>query len=83
MMTRYKQRGGEQVPFTPEEEDEWDAMVAERPAVLAKRAIEDAIAELEEAVTPRRIREAFADPTWINAQEALIAVERDKLALGR
>ena len=79
-MTRYKQRGGEQIPFTPEEEDEWDAMVAERPTVLAKKAIEDAIAELEGAVTPRRLMEAFADPKWMNAQMALIAVERDKLA---
>ena len=55
-------------------------MVAERPTVLAKKAIEDAIAELEGAVTPRRLMEAFADPKWMNAQMALIAVERDKLA---
>ena len=43
------------------------------------KAATDAIATLEAAITPRRIRDAFADPTWINAQEALIAIERSKL----
>ena len=43
------------------------------------KAATDAIATLEAAITPRRIRDAFADPTWINAQEALIAIERRKL----
>lgn len=45
----------------------------------AYKAATDAIATLEAAITPRRIRDAFADPTWINAQEALIAIERAKL----
>ena len=48
-------------------------------SVLVKQAAQNAIATLEAAITPRRIRDAFADPTWINAQEALIAIERAKL----
>ena len=43
------------------------------------KAAQDEINRLEAAITPRRIRDAFADPTWINAQEALIAIERSKL----
>ena len=37
------------------------------------------INRLEAQVTNRRLREAHADPTWLNAQEALIATERAKL----
>ena len=43
------------------------------------KAAQDEIDRLEAQVTPRRMREAIADPTWINAQEALIAIERSKL----
>ena len=39
----------------------------------------EAIARLESEVTQRRIRDAFADPAWMNAQEAKIKTERDKL----
>ena len=46
---------------------------------VAKRVVMSKINELEAEVTPRRIRDAFADPTWMNAQEAKIATERGKL----
>ena len=38
-----------------------------------------AILNLESQVTNRRLREAYADSTWLDAQEALIATERAKL----
>ena len=37
------------------------------------------IQRLEGQVTNRRLREAHADSTWLDAQEALIATERNKL----
>ena len=45
----------------------------------AYKAIMDEIERLESEVTQRRIRDAYADPTWINAQEALIAKQRELL----
>lgn len=76
---RYKQRDGKRVEFTQEEENEWDAMVEARPAVLDKRAIENTIYDLEAEVTPDRIMEAFIDPAWMNAQRALISAEKARL----
>jgi hypothetical protein len=49
-----------------------DADNARRTAILNIEA-------LEAEVTQRRIRDAFADPAWMNAQEAKIKTERDKL----
>lgn len=47
------------------------------------RELDDAplreIHRLESQVTQRRLREAYADSTWLDAQEALIATERAKL----
>ena len=37
------------------------------------------IQRLEGQVTQRRLREAYKDSTWLDAQEALIATERSKL----
>lgn len=48
------------------------------PALTTKQKIE----QLERAVTPRRVRDAFASDEgkkWIADQEALIATERAKL----
>ena len=45
----------------------------------AYKAVMDEIERLESEVTQRRLRDAYADPTWMNAQEAKIAVERAKL----
>ena len=49
--------------------DEYDA----REVIVAE------IARLESEVTQRRIRDSFADPSWMNAQEAKIKTQRDKL----
>ena len=57
----------------------WADVDAKVTALKAKDAIMDKIEALEAEVTPRRIRDAFADPTWMNAQEAKIKTERDKL----
>ena len=78
-MARMKNVDGVNVPFTAEEES---AKNAEEAAWAAGKTARDAQVEinrLEGQITNRRIREAFADPTWMNAQEALIAVERAKL----
>ncbi len=45
---------------------------------LSKDALVE-INRLEAQVTNRRLREAFSDSTWLDAQEALIAIERAKL----
>ena len=37
------------------------------------------IEKLESQITNRRLREAYKDSTWLDAQEALIATERAKL----
>ena len=37
------------------------------------------ISRLEREITIRRIREAYKDSTWMDAQEALIKTQRDKL----
>tara|TARA_R110000823_G_scaffold287993_1_gene406223 strand:- start:287 stop:520 length:234 start_codon:yes stop_codon:yes gene_type:complete len=70
---------GVQVPFTEAEEVEFSAKIQAHTDAAPQRAAIAAIQSLESQVTPRRMREAIADPTWINAQEALIAIERAKL----
>ena len=57
----------------------WADVDAKVTTLKAKDAIMDKIKDLEAEVTQRRIRDAFADPTWMNAQEAKIKTERDKL----
>ena len=37
------------------------------------------IIKLESQITNRRLREAYKDSTWLDAQEALIKTQRDKL----
>lgn len=70
---------GVQVPFTDAEELKFAANAQAHADGKVARDAQDKITLLEAAITPRRIRDAFADPTWINAQEALIAIERAKL----
>ena len=48
-------------------------------SVTVKRNALAGIQRLEGQVTQRRLREAHADSTWLNAQESLIATERSKL----
>ena len=50
------------------------------PAVIASNTAQAEIYRLEAQVTPRRMREALVDNTWVLAQEALIATERSKLS---
>jgi hypothetical protein len=45
----------------------------------ANKAVLKQIAELESKITPRRIREALKDATWMNALDAEIAVLRGQL----
>lgn len=77
---RTKKVGGVSVPMTREENDYQDAQAQ---AWTDGATIRNALAEiqrLESQVTNRRLREAYADSTWLDAQEALIATERAKLA---
>ena len=44
-----------------------------------KEAAKLEIKRLETEITPSRLAEAFTDPTWMNAQNAKIKTEKDKL----
>ena len=59
------------------DQDTWTAEYEAQ--VVAKEPIHTEIQRLEALETPRRLAEAFADPTWLNANRALIATERAKL----
>ena len=72
-------RDGVQIPFTEEEETARDAEEKSWADGATVREAQQEIERLEAEVTPRRIRDAFADPAWMNAQEAKIKTERDKL----
>jgi hypothetical protein len=48
-------------------------------SVTAKRNAMAEIRKLESQITNRRLREAYKDSTWLDAQEALIKTQRDKL----
>ena len=73
------QTGQENVAFTQAEEDAQDAHEAAELLLQPVRDIQDQIATLEATATPRRIREAASDPTWMNALDAEIAVLRGQL----
>lgn len=64
---------------TAQEKADFDVKEQAHSDDTVKRIARRDIKILEAQVTPRRIREAIADPTWVNAQEALIAIERAKL----
>jgi hypothetical protein len=70
---------GVNIPFTAEEETARDAEEAAYAAGETARNAQAEIHRLEGQITNRRLREAYADATWMNAQEALIATERAKL----
>ena len=71
--------GGVTQQLSTSEETIRDAEEAEWAAGQVSRDAKEEIRRLEGQVTNRRLREAHADPTWINAQEAKIATERAKL----
>ena len=60
---------------TASEQATWDAGKAEQIANAPYREI----SRLESEITLRRIRDAYKDSTWMDAQEALIKTQRDKL----
>ena len=78
-MPRYKNVDGVNVQFTAEEETARDAEEAAYASGETARNAQAEIDRLEGQITNRRLREAYADATWMNAQEALIATERAKL----
>ena len=78
-MARMKNVDGVNIPFTAEEETARDAEEAAWAAGETVRNAQAEIHRLEGQITSRRIREAYSDATWMNAQEALIATERAKL----
>ena len=78
-MARMKNVDGVNVPLTAEEETARDAEEAAWAAGETARNAQAEINRLEGQITNRRLREAYADATWMNAQEALIATERAKL----
>jgi len=78
-MARTKTIDGVQLPFTEEEETARDAEEKAWADGATVREAQQEIERLEAEVTQRRIRDAFADPAWMNAQEAKIKTERDKL----
>ena len=78
-MPRYSLVDSVKVPYTAEEETARDAEEAAWAAGETVRNAQAEIQRLEGQITNRRLREAYADATWMNAQEALIATERAKL----
>jgi hypothetical protein len=83
-MTRTKVIAGPEgsvtVALTKEENDARDAEEQEWTDGATTRNALAEIQRLESQVTNRRLREAYTDSTWLDAQEALIATERAKLA---
>ena len=61
-----------------ETQAEQDASVIAVAEELANAPVRE-IQRLESQITIRRIREAYSDSTWMDAQEALIVIERSKL----
>ena len=78
-MARMKNVDGVNIPLTAEEETARDAEEAAWTAGETARNAQAEINRLEGEITNRRLREAYTDATWMNAQEALIATERAKL----
>jgi hypothetical protein len=65
--------------FITSDNDDYVAWVAAgnvAPTLTGNDAIQFQIVRLEQTATPRRIREAFADATWIKALDAQIATLR-------
>lgn len=85
-MTRMKlvstATGEDFVPFTPEEDAEADTRETEWASSRPRHDALARIFELEAEITQRRLRDAVFTQEgrdWLNAQEALIEIERVKL----
>jgi hypothetical protein len=81
-MTRFHTTSEGNIPFTAEEELEWDARELAFAQALPKIKIKAKIAELEASITPRRQREAILniDTSWLADVELQIAQLRQQLA---
>ena len=71
--------GGHQVAMTADEEAAHIAAQAADAALQPRRDILSQIITLEAQQTPRRMREALSDPTFINSLNEQIATLRSKL----
>ena len=81
-MARHHMVDGEKVMFTQGEEDQRDAVEKAWADGAVRREAMDKISDLENAITPRRMRDSVPTvdgKTWLEDQEKLIAVERGKL----
>ena len=69
------------VPFTPEEELDWDSCELAVIQEQSKLSIKSDIAALEATITPRRQREAILaiDTTWLADVELQIGQLRQQL----
>lgn len=76
---RMKMENGELKPLTPEENAVRDRDEAEWADSQKNASVLTQIKALEAQMTPRRIREAFADPTWVNNLNSQIAALRAQL----
>jgi hypothetical protein len=76
---RNKMVNGVNTPMTEEEEAFQDAQEKKWEDGKAVRNAMAEIRKLESQITNRRLREAYKDSTWLDAQEALIKTQRDKL----
>lgn len=89
-MARHKTVDGKTVPFTTDEEEEWDAREAADAARIAadsaeapRRAIKAQIATLEASCTERRWREAAltdAGKAWMANVDSQITALRAQLS---
>ena len=81
-MARFKKVDGERIQFTQDEEDQRDAEEKAWEDVKPAKAAMAKLISLEDKITHRRIRDAFASDEgkkWIADVEAEIAKERAKL----
>jgi hypothetical protein len=81
-MTRYHATPEGNIPFTPAEEAEWDAIAAEAAATAGARAAKTEITALEATITQRRLREAALTQEgkdWLAGVDAQIATLRTQL----
>jgi hypothetical protein len=81
-MARYHATVEGNVPFTPEEELDWDSRELADIQEQSKLSIKSDIAALEATITPRRQREAILsiDTTWLADIEIQIGQLRQQLA---
>lgn len=80
-MARFHATSEGNIPFTVDEEAEWNAQELANLHQASKDLIKQQIAQLENLISPRRTREAILgiDTVWLEEQEAAIAALRAQL----